>query len=816
MLRLPFRASLLGSVLTATLVLATAWLAPRAGFAQATVNPNDLLKSMPFDRITLIDGLVVTIDPVSPRPLPVYDVQKEARNAAKRKAAEHELMKEGNVFLPGKEPKLKKGEDEVPSEIIIHRIEPEPGDFRVKRNSIKKVEYYEDMLLAEAERLILERNYAKAFEHCLLVKARVPNWKGLEDTVQHLLYEEGTAAMLLDNDVERGLRLLRDLHARNPVYPGLADRLAAAYGGRIARAFENGAYLDARRVLHDLELLAPNHTIVREAKERFSSKAQGLVDKSDKTSGMERLDLVMEAVRIWPKLSGADAKFKAAFEVLPTLDVGVVDIARPVGPWIRSPADDRASRLVYLPLLAQDSEEAARGRLPGQLAADLQVGDLGRRINLALRDGAAWSDGSRSVSAVDVVRSLSDRAVPGSNCFNARWADFLDRVEASDEHQVVVRFTRAPLKPEAWLLGPVGPAHTGRDGQGSFPDGARRPIGDGPYSWLKSQGEMATYIAAPVSGKTPAPKIRRVREVRIPGGQEAVAALLRGDVSMLAHVSPERVAELAKEEGITVGHYERPALHRIAFDGRTPALRNRTLRRGLSYAIDRKTLLEETVLRRPVDEINRPSDGAFTADSYANATDVEPLPYDPLLAKMLVAAARREIGVEAIRLTLEYPAIPEVRLIVPKLVEALNATGVVITPVERLETELEEGLRSGRRFDLVYRVSRCGEPVADAGPLLCPGYDAPPSREGLASIASPRILQLLLQLEHAADWPTARTLVAQVDREVRDELPILPLWQLRDHYAWRSRLKGPKDATDHLYQDIEQWEIEPWFAQDPW
>ncbi|MCA1686923.1 MAG: hypothetical protein LC745_13330 [Planctomycetia bacterium] len=106
--------------------------------------------------------------------------------------------------------------------------------------------------------------------------------------------------------------------------------------------------------------------------------------------------------------------------------------------------------------------------------------------------------------------------------------------------------------------------------------------------------------------------------------------------------------------------------------------------------------------------------------------------------------------------------------------------------------------------------------MTDAGPLLAPAYDAPPSTNPLASVASPRILQLLLQLERAPEWPTARGLATQIDRECRDELPSLPLWQLEDHYAWHTRLKGPKDVADTLYEGIQTWEIEPWYARDPW
>ncbi|MFO0909615.1 MAG: hypothetical protein U0794_14875 [Isosphaeraceae bacterium] len=182
---------------------------------------------------------------------------------------------------------------------------------------------------------------------------------------------------------------------------------------------------------------------------------------------------------------------------------------------------------------------------------------------------------------------------------------------------------------------------------------------------------------------------------------------------------------------------------------------------------------------------------------------------------MLVAAARKELN-RPIALTFEYPAIPEAQAVAPRLIEAFKLAGVELKVVERNRDELESELRAGRRFDLAYRADRAEEPIMEAGLLFSPAYDAPPSSDPLGSLASPRILQLLLELERAPEWPTARGLVIQVDREARDELPVLPLWQIEDHYAWHTRLKGPADVAERLYDGIETWEIEPWFARDPW
>jgi peptide/nickel transport system substrate-binding protein len=311
-------------------------------------------------------------------------------------------------------------------------------------------------------------------------------------------------------------------------------------------------------------------------------------------------------------------------------------------------------------------------------------------------------------------------------------------------------------------------------------------------------------------------RVKRIHEIRLPRGQSLVAALRRGEVTLIEHVPPDQVAAVEATPEIKVARYAKPVVHVIAIDGRNRALRSRSLRRALSYAVDRQSLLEDHVLKRAATDDNTVADGPFPKGSYADAPAVKPFDPNPWLARMLVAAARKELNNALIKLNLEYPAIPEVRAVVEKIADAFRQAGIEIVTAEVLPSQLESELRAGRRFDLAYRVLRCDDPVLDAGALLCPGYDAPPETEALASSASPRILQLLLQLERAPEWPTARGLAIQIDRESRDELPVIPLWQLVDHYAWRDRLTGPSKDAGELYQGIENWEIMPWIARDPW
>jgi peptide/nickel transport system substrate-binding protein len=834
--------SLVATSASALSILIGAWaLAPHARAQDAANAPvpaaSDLLQATPFDRLILIDGTVVVVEPVSPRPLPVIDPAKDGRKGGRdRKPA---IPPEGNIIvgvptkieLPGSDREV--DADGVASdEVRLHLLQSGPNevrDFKVKRANIKQVEYFEDLLMKECDRLVMAHDYARAFECCLRVQARNPGWTGLDDHVNRVLFAEGSAA-LIAGDGERGLRLLGELLGRKRDYPDLLAQIGAAYCKRIERAFKLGLYARGRRVLHELVEVAPEHVLIGSMRALFVNKAKEVIKETESLQGPERLDGLSAALRIWPELDGAQALYNKAFEDEPTLDVGVSDVAMPLGPWVHTAADARLTRLLYRPILSSDDDDARKGKKPGQLAASIESSDLGRRLLIRVRSGYLWSDGSRPVSAIDVARDLVDRTDPHSPRYEARWADLLDRVEITDAARVEVRLNHTPLKIGLWFLGPVGPAHASIDGRVATSSQDRPLVNDGAYRCFSASDERVELrlrddraAAASIETKdasaeppAPVPRIRRVREIRLPPGQSAIGALTRGEVTLLDHVAPDQVAGLATSGEIKVGSYLKPVVHVIAIDGRNPALRNRALRRALSYAVDRKGLLEDHILKHAATDKDTVANGVFPKGSYADAPAVKPLESQPWLAKMLVAAARKELGGPPIRLNFEYPAIAEVRAIVPKLADAFRAAGIEIVTAEVLPSRLEAELRAGRRFDLAYRVMRCDEPVFDAGMLLCPGFEAPPNTNALASSASPRILQLLLQLERAAEWVSARGLAIQIDRESRDELPVIPLWELVDHYAWRHRLNGPAPSASDLYQGLATWEITPWIAKDPW
>ena len=803
-------------------LIANLLVVPALAEAQAPTNPaaaitaqgrnSDLARSIPFDRITLIDNTTLEVEPIAPRPLPVEDTRKagksllELEEMARKAERARQLQRRGGsgVF------------EDPESTLVIHALEGEPRDFRVKRDSIKSVEYFEDMLLADSDRLIAAGDFTKAFERLLLVKLRDPTWKGLEDAVDRHLFAEGSAT--LRDDDRRGLRLLNDLLARKPNYPGLVERLLIAFQGKIDQAIAARDFFTGRQLLREMDRIGSGHGVTVESRAKFVSRAQSLVAAASKAQEPDvRLDRLAEALQVWPEVDGGDRAYQEAFRQEPTVWVVVDDLPNSVGPFARSPSAERVNPLLYLPMLVADDDAAFRGELTGQLLAGWKVSEVGRVWRIDLKPIFRWSDDSRPVSAIDLARSFADHASPDSPGFNARWADLLDRVTVLDENRLEVQLTRSTAKPATWLLGPVGPAHAGSDGWVSSVAQGRRPVGDGPFVLRGTSPSATTFEAARLAPSEIQPHLRRIVEVGASSSTLALADLMRrGMVDLIERVPLAELPAIQRIPEVQTGVYQTPSVHRLALDGRNPALANRKFRRALSMAIDRKSLLQDQLIRTAsVGPATRVASAPFVRGSFVADPNVPPLEYQPVLAKGLVAAAVQELGGQPIRLTLEYPAITEARVTVPKLVELFGLIGVRIDAIERSESELEAGLRSGRAFQLAYRASRPLDPLHDAGPLLIPAYDSSPTSGGFASAASPRILQLLIDLDRAPESQSARRLAIQIDRESRDELPVIPLWQVEDHYAWRSNIRGIPPTTDTLYQSVTAWEADPWLAKDP-
>ena len=102
--------------------------------------------------------------------------------------------------------------------------------------------------------------------------------------------------------------------------------------------------------------------------------------------------------------------------------------------------------------------------------------------------------------------------------------------------------------------------------------------------------------------------------------------------------------------------------------------------------------------------------------------------------------------------------------------------------------------------DLRYAELAVWEPVTDARLIMGPG--------GLVGgIDSPYLNAALRRLDQANNWKDVRTRLAEIHQIAHHELPVIPLWQTVNYFAYRARLGGIGDAPLTLYQNVDEWRM---------
>jgi ABC-type transport system substrate-binding protein len=270
-----------------------------------------------------------------------------------------------------------------------------------------------------------------------------------------------------------------------------------------------------------------------------------------------------------------------------------------------------------------------------------------------------------------------------------------------------------------------------------------------------------------------------------------------------------------RSEDFTLVRGAVPALHAIAFDFRTRfELQNWALRRAMVYAIDRLSILEGSILQGPSSEDDQLVNGPFPKGSYAFEPGLEPWPYDPVLAKGLTDAAKKELNLQSLGFRLHYPDMEEAREACRFIKQYWDAVGIKLELKPMPPQLLEDEIASGQRFELVYRVHYVRDPVLDAARVLCLGPPIAPDGAVMPNAASAWLRQNLRDLEFATDWPVARTKLKLIQSQARDDVALIPLWQLTEHYGYHKRLEGVVDHSLGMYQDAEKWQIKPWYRKD--
>ncbi|MGK2935120.1 MAG: ABC transporter substrate-binding protein [Gemmatimonadaceae bacterium] len=306
-----------------------------------------------------------------------------------------------------------------------------------------------------------------------------------------------------------------------------------------------------------------------------------------------------------------------------TITVSYPGDERVFGPYWEMPA----KFLVFLPLVALDE----RGELEGRLARRWEHSPDYRSWTIHLRTDVRWHDGV-PVTAHDVKFTHDLLAHP-----DVLWdPPGSATVEVLNDSTYAITYGKVIDNPlSSWrvyypkhLLEKLPPREFAQW------DFWTRPIGNGPYRYVKHVPRTFVELEADSNYFGEKPRIQRV--ILKLTSNTGVTDLMSGEVDAAAYLSPTEKLKVSRDPRFAVYHeiYD-DQLRAIAWNQKHPALKDPRVRRAFTLAINRRELLG--VLNLPQDLPI--ADVLSTSRQFRRGGLPAPLPYDPARAVELLEAA---------------------------------------------------------------------------------------------------------------------------------------------------------------------------------
>ncbi len=262
-----------------------------------------------------------------------------------------------------------------------------------------------------------------------------------------------------------------------------------------------------------------------------------------------------------------------------------------------------------------------------------------------LRPGVRFHDGAPFTSE-DVKYSIQRTSDPKATTLVASVFTTVERIETAGPE--VVRFhthVPDPLLP-ARLASYGGQMLSRRYVEAVGAEGLeKQPVGTGPLRFVERVPGDRLVLEAVPGYWGGAIDVGRVIMRTIPEPALSVAALLRGEVDLVAGLSPDHAERVAQDAGTKVAETLLAGLYVLAVNSRRPPLDNPLVKQALSLAIDREAIVRELWRGRGL-----VSNGPIPRGDRFHDERRPPLPCDPDRARHRLAQAgyrNEEIVLEA-------------------------------------------------------------------------------------------------------------------------------------------------------------------------
>lgn len=686
--------------------------------------------------------------------------------------------------------------------LITVQLLGDEQEYTVEWGKIERHVTFPELILEKAEQLVTAETYDQAYDYYQYLLKAYPRLDGLEASIQRWLFLEAATWHRRGNPAQV-LAILSELYNRNPKYPNLDAGMAAATDRLMTAEVEQDNYAAARKLLANLQACYPQHEtaatwqqrLIDQASEKLAASRKQLADGRTH----EARELALQAVTIWP-LDDAVSFLNEAQRKSPRVVVGVTQPATSFDPAaLDNWAARRSGMLLDRPLLTYLGPGARGGRYHSPLGTREKLG-LGRQIRFRLSPDLRYSNGEPGPTGYDLCRRLVALADPYSPEYQADWAALFESCQVENIYTVTIALRQPHVHPDG-LFQLILPADDPAATLGAYAIHAQ----DQHEIRYRATGALTA------GGSQPAEIIERY----ITDGRAAARALRNGQIAALDRVNPWDVPGLKRTYHLNVAAYSVPTVHVLVPNIERPLLRQRTFRRALLLAIHREAILEQLLDDAVIDGcqvLSGPLPAGIDGEDpigYAYDRTIEPRSYAPRLALTLTGLSltrenvrlkqRGEPLLESLPpLVIAHPATDPARVACRAIAKRLELLKFHVTLRELPPGETRP---NDDDYDLLYAEWTITEPITDLRALFGHG--------GLVAHNNPYLEPALLELDRSQNWKQARERLHHVHRLLHEDVTVLPLWQIVEHFAWHRDLQGLAEHPATLYQQVERWQSPP-------
>lgn len=273
-------------------------------------------------------------------------------------------------------------------------------------------------------------------------------------------------------------------------------------------------------------------------------------------------------------------------------------------------------------------------KLIGDLAERWDISNGGKTITFHLRKGVKWHDGVE-FTADDCLFTYKKFVDPNvATPYSSSYMD-VSRAEVVDKFTFRVTY-KEPFSPalESWAMGIV-PKHLLEGKDINTDPFSRNPIGTGPYKFKEWIGGQKIVLEANSDYFEGRPNIDQFIYRVIPDSTTMFQELLSGGVDMMG-LTPLQYLRKSETRRIRENYnkfrYPANGYTYMGYNLSSPLFSDIKVRQALSYAIDRQSIIDGLLLG-----LGKPCTGPFSYVSWAYNPKAKSYPYDPGLARRMLA-----------------------------------------------------------------------------------------------------------------------------------------------------------------------------------